>query len=1294
MKKILLNRGFGVIFIFLLTIFVGITSYNLSFGAISENAEGGGGDVCNHDWGNWQYSNLNKKHYKICRECNEKEETGDHTYGDAWFYSSSNGHYQKCSLCFVNGNKQSSHITQSEWQTDKNNPDVHYKNCIAANCSYKETKGHFFDGVGFCKVQDCKAILSVDTSPFNSLLAQLQYRCADNGCNEPSLGSVTLTTSYPPVDEAGNALPLSVSYSGYSHGTFDAHAERYLNNTGMEFPTGNASAYYSAWGGSRASAWLGLSSGTKTGSYNGTSGYVVDFSDLTGHYEINSVSLNNALAASVNRLFRNGGPSIVSGSKKVVTVKHINDSTGAELVAPQEIKLKKGESAGTFNALSETDLKLYGSNIKYINKMEKITSGGTETKAEASITLNDVTENITIIFHYLQYGQVKILEVIDNYPTYTVIKSDSIDNVSINKGGTKKTSEATSYSNYKYVGHKVIQKAVYETSELVNGKNNNKKAEAVLTVENPIQTIIFFYKLDGISFEVEHWDITNNSRMVSDGSEITNPYGSNLGDLFASCIDIGKAENKEHLDFYINTMNNNSYSTGEKASKILEKISELTPTTNAGLSVLKSLNLEKEVYKEYVNKRLDVEGVEVVTDNMQARDRYINLNGLSNKLGTLAVSDNTVNIRYNYQKGIVNIIHKVIEVDEAGNKIVIKEVKDSEIIGTGIDVSSWDLNETDENGLLHYNSYLNGAEQYISGKYKKEEYKIRVNPLTNGGNQEVIFEYIRVKVIVKDTYIGGEKAGTTTRLTENLDSEKVYQSKELTGTEYYNSRVVINEDVMKVGESGSVITSLKGLYSVSVKPSTEEPKNQIIEFVYIYTKYDGEDKGEYPELNYTPVVCYPIIKDESNDNVVEINGQKVAQVGSDITINIPNNGIHELVDPGVDDYYNTEFAKQKLVKFPFDVYFENNLYSAGKWIEVARGANVGNTGFTFSIPAWVDDNKEYEIEVWVTSTELMGHGTESMISARTNDKYNDIFNEGNVASNDVKIMWQTSLFGGAKAGKEYKTSELPIGQAGGVSSAYKYGIKLGSTFLFSVNTLGINNSSIKLEPKVYFVSKDGTVKGDVTEELQYKTEKGLVSFKNDTSIELATKINKTTRVTMQVRQEISKSSAMRSSGFTDYGQNTNADVSYGYYNKLTINKSLRLPYYEYMNEIDSKWRTNENKVLTGASHWYGEYRLPATTKYSEEEGFYIVCFKITSLDSAGNEYLKYHDQLIAGNQWKVEKWNDGKSNNTEVEIKLPLIIGQTAAKNVKLNISNDYYPVAIYQSNISINNNYEVGGTH
>ena len=196
------------------------------------------------------------------------------------------------------------------------------------------------------------------------------------------------------------------------------------------------------------------------------------------------------------------------------------------------------------------------------------------------------------------------------------------------------------------------------------------------------------------------------------------------------------------------------------------------------------------------------------------------------------------------------------------------------------------------------------------------------------------------------------------------------------------------------------------------------------------------------------------------------------------------------------------------------------------------------------------------------------------------------------------------------------------------------------------------------------------------------------------SLCLSTKINKQTRMTAEVRNEVSKSMAMKA--FVGYGQDTNASRKFGTYNKMLIDNSLRLPYVGYVSTLTKSSDKNFDKVMTSASHWYAEYKLPNTLAMKEnsgndktvrKDGFYVVCFKIESKDTNGNTYLKYENQYV-GNQWK----NEGGAEST-LTIKLPLT-AQASNATTSINVTDGYYPVAIYQANISVSEDYEISGTH
>lgn len=596
-------------------------------------------------------------------------------------------------------------------------------------------------------------------------------------------------------------------------------------------------------------------------------------------------------------------------------------------------------------------------------------------------------------------------------------------------------------------------------------------------------------------------------------------------------------------------------------------------------------------------------------------------------------------------------------------------------------------------GLLNYTiiSVDGNVKNLQSGYgYTKTKYAESVTAASNRIT-EVIIYYVNPKVEIEHRF--EDKNGNlknSEKSEEKLDEKKNIPSKDLKGKDYVNKEAIVDGEVVE--KVPPTPPTLKEKYTVSVEP--DSPDNKTVVMIYVYQKQpvNPPSPGDKDESEYTPVTCDPTV---NNSNVL---------VDSNVTIVIPNHGVH--TDFGEDDYYNKLYADKKLVKFPFEVYYKGELQNKDTWIEVANRSDIlkeGNSDgrYEIGIPAWIKEEK-YTVDVRVIATS----GTES----NERKQSNDIFNKGAIAYNQVEInvvgkiydfsvtnlegdtIWSKYLF--ETKDKEYEANTLPIGQANVVPTSYKYGMKLGSTFLYSINTLGISNTKVQILPKVYYVEKNGGVAEDVTSKLQYKTEKGFVKF-DSTAVNLSTKINKETRMTAEVRTEVSKSMAMKS--FVGYGQDTNVLRKYGTYSKMLIDNSLRLPYVGYVSALTNSSDKNIDKVMTAANHWYAEYKLPntlvMTTKENGEEktvrkdGFYIVCFKIESKDANENTYLKYENQYV-GNQWK----NEGGANS-ELTIKLPLT-AQTSNATTSIKVADGYYPVAIYQANISVSEDYEISGTH
>jgi hypothetical protein len=121
------------------------------------------------------------------------------------------------------------------------------------------------------------------------------------------------------------------------------------------------------------------------------------------------------------------------------------------------------------------------------------------------------------------------------------------------------------------------------------------------------------------------------------------------------------------------------------------------------------------------------------------------------------------------------------------------------------------------------------------------------------------------------------------------------------------------------------------------------------------------------------------------------------------------------------------------------------------------------------------------------------------------------------------------------------------------------------------------------------------------------------------------------------------------------------------------------------------------EALKGASHWYGDYKLPSTAIVAKKgtaitgtvtenspmfanykTGYLLVCFKITT-ENAASDYLSY-----GVNEWQAEGYTAGTKQVTlpnGITVTIPVAYAE-------------YAPVALYQAGLRLNSDYEVGGTH
>ncbi len=289
--------------------------------------------------------------------------------------------------------------------------------------------------------------------------------------------------------------------------------------------------------------------------------------------------------------------------------------------------------------------------------------------------------------------------------------------------------------------------------------------------------------------------------------------------------------------------------------------------------------------------------------------------------------------------------------------------------------------------------------------------------------------------------------------------------------------------------------------------------------------------------------------------------------------------------------------------------------------------------------------------------------------------------------------------------------ELPLGEhAENPNSLYKYGIKLGYRVYFDLKTLGKSNTNIKLEPKYYYIEKNGTVH-DVSKEgikLYYRTAKGPVEF---------------TSGTLQLKTSLigSKANVNNNDYLTEQSKSITSDYYKGVDYKFAKSiGNLTEIILGKVNSMTTKYKNPDGTEVYADStkadaskRWYGEIYIPASTivakneaTYSQivsgtniyKEGYLLVTFeRVTSLKSDGSTYLDYNVdrenlEAITNEQLEEEASKSKVLEEKEGDNKVDLPTFTTA--KVIENYDKWNIPVIIYDISQRANNDYETSGTH
>lgn len=297
-----------------------------------------------------------------------------------------------------------------------------------------------------------------------------------------------------------------------------------------------------------------------------------------------------------------------------------------------------------------------------------------------------------------------------------------------------------------------------------------------------------------------------------------------------------------------------------------------------------------------------------------------------------------------------------------------------------------------------------------------------------------------------------------------------------------------------------------------------------------------------------------------------------------------------------------------------------------------------------------------------------------------------------------------------------KLSLLPTGENGDNSvTAYKNGIKLGYRAYYDLKTLGTGSEEVELTPKIYYVDKNGTLKGEIGNqyELWFKTSSTNYE-KLQSSKDILTKMkvvtSKPDAFSIPFKEECAKLMKRlieRGVATIDYNK---LITDMGGLMGLTLRKdntvATKYTYWRRAGGTESLV-TDYTKPEDKSRRWYGEIYVPASTRIIAKgnyttnktkvtngtgiikDGYIVVVFEnIKSKTASGADYLKYDEvrdpewNILTGVKSQLEKEKNGKTT-----IKLPN--GKTFTAYAK----NDA-PIIIYDVSLRANNDYEQTGTH
>lgn len=493
-----------------------------------------------------------------------------------------------------------------------------------------------------------------------------------------------------------------------------------------------------------------------------------------------------------------------------------------------------------------------------------------------------------------------------------------------------------------------------------------------------------------------------------------------------------------------------------------------------------------------------------------------------------------------------------------------------------------------------------------------------------------------------------------------------------------------------------------------------------------------------PVKVHTPVVNYGSLELDENNEYKQLvsNSNNVIVMGETFTIKIPHGGQHRDIDGYGDKDYNynglkaedgglfdgnkESFAAKKLIKFEFGVIYDGSYKVANEWFELPKNTEE----YDFIIPTWEDEKWNGQTVKIYTKVVAENATSDNAPSA---EKAN-IDSSKYVATKNftVKIIGRmydlqiraTNDTGYANlntgdATKGLTANRFPLGEVGtNTVTAYKYGLKLGAKVFFDLKvngSTGQTSEKIVATPRYFYVSKNGDNLQEV--DLYYHTNtQRYVKMAGTNAIEFKTKMtqNNGTKYFANYNTNLGLTSQiLKNLGITVNYASEFIDI--GNSSGITLENKTRIVAYRTPAEliqavfgagvtianvpgVNGSFPT-DNDVINSIGRWYGEFRIPSSTIVAKvgtdpkvvtnvlKNGYIIVAFDNLQTLNGSTPYLSYEKQGSDGkNQWGKEEYS--------TSIKLP-----NGLKTITFPESNGY-AMAIYETDIKLNNDFETVGTH